>query len=85
MGQNISKLKKKIELSKDVINNYERTIEKLHRELEYYKIKASLPDIQIPETIKYSINNYFNSSQNSSRNKISKLSNVGINCFYKIG
>jgi chromosome segregation ATPase len=41
-----SKLKKKIELSKDVLNNYEKTIEKLHRELEYYKIKSSIPDMK---------------------------------------
>lgn len=38
------KLRTKIDLSKDVLNNYESTIEKLHREIEYLKIKNSVPD-----------------------------------------
>ena len=51
LTQNSSKLKKKIELSKDVLNNYERTIEKLHRELEFFKIKSTLPDTKVPERV----------------------------------
>ena len=44
LNSNNTKLRNKIDLSKDVLNNYESTIEKLHRQIEYLKIKGSGPD-----------------------------------------
>lgn len=40
-----TKMRKKIDLSKEVLNNYEKTIERLHRQLEYFKVKHTIPEI----------------------------------------
>lgn len=49
INNNYENMKKKLELTKGILTNYESTIEKLHREVEYFKLKVAIPHIAPPE------------------------------------